>query len=284
MGTIRRTFGQFFGQRGTHLAAMVAYFAMLSFVPLVFLLLSLLGLFNRVDESSALVTYLERVLPGRSIDEIASIVQTVQDNARTLGIVGGVALLWSSLSLFSALESVLNIVYGRPNRSFLRGKALAIGLMIGVLVVLFGGLAVGTLGYDLVRTYAGGALSNRWVALGLTMVSSGIALFVFLVATYYRLVNARLTVREVVPGALLGAVVLAVTLQGLPLFVFAASGIVALQALGTTFLLLVWFYVMANVIVFCAVLNWQLGYGRTGRAVHPKHPEPELEDPPGTSS
>jgi uncharacterized BrkB/YihY/UPF0761 family membrane protein len=33
---------------------------------------------------------------------------------------------------------------------------------------------------------------------------------------------------------------------------------VALQALGTTFLLLVWLYLMANVIVFGAVLNRQL--------------------------
>ena len=35
---------KFFADRGTHLAAMVAYFALLSFVPLVFLSLALLGL------------------------------------------------------------------------------------------------------------------------------------------------------------------------------------------------------------------------------------------------
>ena len=35
---------KFFADRGTHLAAMVAYFALLSFVPLTFLALSLLGL------------------------------------------------------------------------------------------------------------------------------------------------------------------------------------------------------------------------------------------------
>lgn len=272
MATVRATFGVFFAQRGTHLAAMVAYFAMLSFVPLVFLLLSLLGLFGRVDESSALVTYLERVIPGRSIEEIVSIVHTVQENARTLGIVGAVALLWSSVSLFSALESAFNIVYGRPNRPFLRGKALAVALMTGVLVVLFAGLAVGTLGYDLVRTYASGAVSNRWVAFALTVSVSAAALFVFLVAAYYRLTNARLTRREVVPGALVGSLALALTLQALPLFVFAASGVVALQALGTTFLLLVWFYVGANIIVFGSVFNWQLAYGRTGRPVEEKRP------------
>jgi uncharacterized BrkB/YihY/UPF0761 family membrane protein len=52
-------------------------------------------------------------------------VRAIQDNATALGIVGGAFLLWTSLSLFSVLESAFNIVYGRPNRSFLHGKALA---------------------------------------------------------------------------------------------------------------------------------------------------------------
>ena len=39
----RRLVQKFFADRGTHLAAMIAYFALLSFVPLTFLALSLLG-------------------------------------------------------------------------------------------------------------------------------------------------------------------------------------------------------------------------------------------------
>ena len=142
------TFGTFFAVRGTHLAAMVAYFALASVVPLVFLALAMLGLFGRVDESSALVTYLSDLLPSRSVDEIVGTVQAVQDNARKLGIVGGIFLFWSSLSLFSSLESAFNVVYGRPNRPFLRGKALALAYMAASLVVLFAGLVVGTFGSD----------------------------------------------------------------------------------------------------------------------------------------
>src|SRR5205807_9726479 len=121
---------KFFADRGTHLAAMIAYFALLSFVPLVFLALSLLGLANRADASDFLVKELQRAFPGSSVDSILTLVRRVQDNAATLGIVGAVALLWSSLSLFSVLESAFNIVYGKPNRPFLRGKAIAAGIMV----------------------------------------------------------------------------------------------------------------------------------------------------------
>lgn len=281
MRQLSSAFGHFFAMRGTHLAAMVAYFALASFVPLVFLALSTLGLFGRVDESTALVSYLEDVLPGRSVDEIVRIVATVQDNARTLGIVGAVALLWSSVSLFSALESAFNIVYDRPNRSFLRGKALAASYMTVWLVAMLAGLGIGTLGTDLLRRYAPDVIGNDWVALGLTALVSTLVLLVFLGSAYYRLTNAYIRRRDALPGAALAAVALVVTLQGLPLFLRISSGLVALQALGTTFLLLVWLYVMANMIVFGSALNWQLSHGRTGAPVLPRHDEtPPAEEPP----
>jgi membrane protein len=270
---IRGTFDRFFAERGTHLAAMVAYFALASFVPLIFLALSVLGFVHQADSSSALVSYLEDIFPGHSVESIVNVVDAVQRNAATLSIVGAVALLWSSVSLFSALESAFNIVYGRPNRPFLRGKLLAVAYMIAALVVLFAALTVGTLGYDLLRRYATDVVSNQWVALALTIATSGLALFAFLVSAYHRLPNALLTWREVLPGAALGAIVLSATLQALPLFVFFTSEVVALQALGTTFLLLVWLYVMANVIVFGAALNYVLAYGATGRVVVPKRPD-----------
>ena len=275
MRAVGPTFERFFSERGTHLAAMVAYFALASFVPLIFLALSVLGFLDQADSSSALVAYLEDVFPDRSVESIVRVVDAVQQNAATLSLVGAVALLWSSLSLFSALESAFNILYGRPNRPFLRGKALAIVYMSVALLVLFAGLTAGTFGYDLLRRYASDAVSNRWVALALTLLSSGAALFAFLLSAYYRLPNARLTRREVLPGAILGAIVLVGTLQALPLFVVLTSEVVALQALGTTFLLLVWLYVMANVIVFGAALNYVLAYGDGERVVQPKRIEPE---------
>lgn len=272
MHAVRATFAQFFNERGTHLAAMVAYFALMSFVPILFLLLSVLGFLDQADSSSALVSYLEDVFPERSVESIVDVVDAVQRNATTLSLVGAVGLLWSSLSLFSALESAFNIMYGRPNRPFLRGKALAIIYMTSALVVLFFGLTMGTFGYDLLNRYAGDVVSNRWVALVLTLLLSGAALFVFLISAYHRLPNARLSWREVLPGALLVSVSMAATIQLLPLFVFLTSEIVALQVLGTTFLLLVTLYVLAIMIVFGATLNYVLAYGVTGRPVQEKHP------------
>ena len=247
---------KFFADRGTHLAAMIAYFALLSFVPLTFLSLSLLGLAGRADESSFLVKEIKHTLPGTPIDGIISLVHTVQDNAAALGLVGGAALLWTSLSLFSVLESALNIVYGRPNRSFLHGKGLASVLMVGSLVTLFVALLVGSLGVAALKEYAPGFVGNWITAYVVSIAVSLAGVFVFLVSCYYVLTNEDLTLREVLPGALLATVFLEATFQVLPLYQRYADLNPALRAFGAPAILLVWLYVMANVIVFGAELNW----------------------------
>jgi membrane protein len=247
---------KFFADRGTHLAAMIAYFALLSFVPLTFISLSLLGLTGRADESSFLVKEIKHTLPGTPIDRIIDLVHTVQDNAAALGLVGGAALLWTSLSLFSVLESAFNIVYGRPNRSFLHGKGLASVLMVGSLVTLFVSLLVGSLGVSALKEYAPGFVGNWVTAYVVSIAVSLTGVFVFLVSCYYWLTNEELSVREVLPGALLATVFLEATFQVLPLYQRYADLNPALRAFGAPAILLVWLYVMSNVIVFGAELNW----------------------------
>jgi YihY family inner membrane protein len=256
---VRQVLSKFFADRGTHLAAMIAYFALLSFVPLLFLALALLGVAGQADQSSFFVRELAKVFPGTSVDLILKRVQQIQDNATALGIVGGATLLWSSLSLFSVLESACNIVYGRPNRSFLRGKALASLLMIGSLVSLFVSLVIGSIGAEVLRRFAAGLIGNVYVGTVVSALVSLVGVFAFLVSVYFLLTNVRLRLREVLPGAITAAILLEVTFQALPIFIRLTSKVPVLQALGGPIYLLVWLYVMANVIVLGAEVNWIRG-------------------------
>jgi membrane protein len=272
----RALFAKFFADRGTHLAAMVAYFALLSFVPLIFLALSLLGLAHRADASDFLVRELKRAFPGSSLQSILTLVHRVQDNAAALGIIGGIGLLWSSLSLFSSLESAFNIVYGRPNRPFLRGKIVAAALMASVLVTLFASLVVGALGVEVIKRYAPGFVGDQAVAYILSVAVSLLGVFLFLVAVYRLLPNAPLTVREVLPGSVMGAIVLEASFQVLPVFVRLADVNVTLRVLGGPAILLLWLYLMANVIVLGAELNWWTARRReaAGAASRPDQGQP----------
>ncbi|MDX6455016.1 MAG: rane protein [Gaiellaceae bacterium] len=252
----RALVSKFYADRGPHLAAMVAYFALLSFVPLTFLALSLLGLVHRADASDFLVKELTRAFPSSSLKSILSLVHQVQDNAATLGIVGGVALLWSSLSLFSALESAFNIVYGRPNRPFLKGKGIAAVVMLATVTTLFVSLVIGALGVEVVKRYAPGFAGNSVAAYILSIAVSLLGVFVFVLAIYRVLTNAPVTVRDVLPGAVMAAILLEASFQIVPVFVRFAGVNPVLRVLGGPVILLLWLYLMANIIVLGAELNW----------------------------
>jgi uncharacterized BrkB/YihY/UPF0761 family membrane protein len=85
------------------------------------------------------------------------------------------------------------------------------------------------------------------------------------------LTNVTHTLGDVLPGAVLATVLLEASFQVLPVFVRYAELNPALKTFGGPAILLVWLYVMANVIVFGAELNWWLG----------KRREPVAEEVPG---
>ena len=239
---------------------MIAYFALLSFVPLLFLALSLVALAGQQSESSYLIEELRRAFPASSVDRLLDVVHSIQDQATSLSIIGGVGLLWAALGFFSVLESAFNIVYGLPNRSFVRQKALVLLIVAGSLVVLFVALVVASVGVDLTRHagVAGGVLSYVYALAVSTALIFGLTW-----TLYYLLTNAALTWRETFPGGLLAAVLLQVSFQALPLFIRLTTGeLAALQAFGGLVLLLVWLYLMANVLVLGAEVNWWLTRGR----------------------
>jgi membrane protein len=129
-------------------------------------------------------------------------------------------------------------------------------------VTLFVGLLAGSVGYRILRRFAGGLFENDYVAYGASVLISTVSVFIFLFSVYYLLTNEKLTVQEVLPGTIVATIALEASFQLLPLYLRISNDVIALQAFGAPALLLVWLYLMANVIVFGAEINWYLARGR----------------------
>jgi membrane protein len=268
---VRAVIGKFLADRGTHLAAMISYFALLSFVPLLFLALSLIALAGEPSESNYLIEELRRTFPASSVDNLIEAVRLIQDRAATISIVGAVALIWGALGFFSVLESAFNIVYGLPNRPFIRQKLLVLVLVAASLAVLFAALLAASLGVDLIQNagVASGVLAYVYALAFSTALVLG-----FVWSMYRLLTNTDLTWRETLPGAIFAAVFLQASFQGLPVFLRGTGDLYALQAFGGLVLLLFWLYLMANILVLGAEINWWLGRGRKGTRASAPSEEP----------
>jgi membrane protein len=249
--------GKYLEDRGPHLAAMVAYYALLSLFPFLFLVLSTLGVAGQIDQSSALVKELERILPSESVHDLLSLVRSVQANAGTFFVIGFVGIIWSTLGFYSALESMLNIVFRVNNRGFVAGKWISFVLVLGSLAVLFSTLLISTVITGWLHRHESGVLTQSVIPYLFAVGVSGIGSFVFLMVIYRVLTNVDLHRGDVWPGALFGTVLFQVSFQVVPYYLRRADVLIALRAFGGLVLLLVWLYLMANVIVLGAEINWR---------------------------
>jgi membrane protein len=249
--------GKYLADRGPHLAAMVAYYALLSLFPFLFLALSTLGLAGQVSSSSYLVREMERILPSESVGDLVRLTRSVQSNAGTFFLLGILGLAWSALGFYSALESALNIVFRVGNRGFVRGKWISFLLVLTSLGVLFTSLLVATLGNGWLHRHEPGALTASFVPYLISVAFSSAGSFAFLMVVYRVLTNVDLHRGDVWPGALFGTVLFQISFQAVPLYLQRADLLIALRAFGGLVLLLVWLYLMANVIVLGAEINYR---------------------------
>jgi membrane protein len=252
----------FFADRCTHLAAMVAYYALLSLLPLLAIALALIGEFGRPDESSTLIHELSRVFPGTSVDTLVDLVKSLRRNATELGIIGGASLIWTSLGFLSACESALNIIYGVPNRPFVRQKLLVFTLVGSGLVLVLVSLIVATTAQTFLDEHASGLLQQPIWKIASALVISTAVTFGFTFTVYRLLPNTPVTSREVLPGAILATILLQLSFAVLPIYLNVAQTLPALKAFGGIVLLLTWLYIMGNIVMLGAELNWWFGRGR----------------------
>ena len=123
-------------------------------------------------------------------------------------------------------------------------------------MTLFASLVVGALGVSVLKHNLGAFADSPILAYIVSISASLLGVFTFLLIIYRWLPNTRVSLREALPGAVAGAIVLEASFQGLPIFVRLADVNVTLRTLGGPAILLLWLYVMANVMVFGGEINW----------------------------
>jgi membrane protein len=276
---------RYFGARGPHLAAMLAYYALLSLFPFVFLAASLVSWIGRPAETSALLRDLSHVLPGTSAHDLSRLVTSLGSNVTEIGLIGGVGLLWSSLGFLSALESGLNVLYGLPNRGFLHQKLVVLGLLAIALIGLLAGLAVVVTSQTALSQVAPDLAHLAAWRIGGGLAISTLTTLLFLLIVYRTLPNTEITTRQVLPGAVIATALLQLTFESLPLYVRSVEGLPALKAFGGAAVLLVWLYLMGNVVLLGGAITWWTARGR-GAAPDAAKPLqlPEVPGPPRSES
>jgi membrane protein len=256
-------------------AAALAFAAFLAMFPMMLGVLSIIGLAIRDPATEArFQNLILQVFPGNAQPELQSAIRGVRQSAGWFGLISLGGLVWSASGIFATMEFALTRIFGTKQRAMLRQRLMGFVMMM---------LLVVALGITVAADVAAGYLSPYVPFAGVLSFAIGAAVMVVLLVLLYRFVpNRKLSLREVLPGALLAGLLIEALSLGFPLYArFAGSFNTYGAQFALFFLLATWLYLLSQVLLLGAVYNrFRLGQPATrGLIASPSRQSHEPERP-----
>ncbi len=214
-----------------HFASMLAYNLLVAFFPIVLALISISGLMlgRRSALETEVVLSLSRTLPeavSRQVD-LERVVNAVSQSSGLLGLISLAVLVWSGAGLFGGMEACFAVFFRVPLRPWLRGKLMAMGmvLLLAVLAPLI--VAASSLAGLARQTAQALQLPGAEVLLALVGFGVGLALaFVLFLCIYLVVPNLPVPPLQAAKGAATAAVLAVLLTVAFPYYLahFMAAG------------------------------------------------------------
>jgi YihY family inner membrane protein len=243
-------------------AAAMSYFGLLTLFPA---LLVMLVISNRFAAGSEALAHIVEVYPG-SREFLRATIRSLKDVGWGGLASATIVTLWAGSWVFAVIERALNRIWGTRPRAFLHGRALTLGMIgaVGVLLMISVFLTsvlvglqelVDQLPIRIVRRTPWMTLMNNafWQSL---IAVAGALVTIALFSVVYRFVpNGRVTFRDTLPSAIIAGL-----LWEAGKYVFASS----LQyfhydeiygSVGAVVAVLTWSYVSSLILMFGAQLS-----------------------------
>ncbi len=238
-------------------AAVVAFYGMMSLVPLLGVVLAL-ALGARTGVAQQIDTLSKQMLPHEAYVLLRDQINKVQsDNPVGLLSLSILLLLWSASSLFSAIMTTTNAAYGvQDSRPWWKQKLMALVLTVAEAILLVGA-ALSIALWPKIAGWLG--LSGLSFALS-TLVQWLIVVVALLAAfalAYYFGPNVEQEWEWITPGSALGVLALIATSVGFREYIvhFGSSYSETYGALAGVVLMMLWLYLAALALLVGAEIN-----------------------------
>jgi YihY family inner membrane protein len=243
----------------TGLSGMVAYNLLLSIFPFALVVLFIAGRVLRSQELQAsLLADLQRIFPTAADSTLSEGIRRLQETSPTVGIAALVAAVWFGASFWGALDTAFCRIYQCECRTWVQQKVFALGMFVVVLLFVAATVIVPTVQALLVsgaRDLPLGLSDVKGLVYAMTL-SIGVGVLFVTLCSIYRLVpKARMPWAAVWPGALGATAAIGIVDLGFPLYLDNISTLRIGTSAVFVLIALVWFYVIALIILAGAVVN-----------------------------
>ena len=251
---VLRTYERFKVQRGTRLAAAMTYSAFLSLFPLLAVGVAITAAVLGNSGVAKLRTQFQTNLPGLA-DKFP--LDSVVNQAATVGLISGALLLWSGLSWVNTARGSLRAIWKVPDMpgKFIGRKLADLASLVGLGLTVVVSLAATAISASLATTMlrwlgvADSLLARELLRLiGLVVgLGASTAMFAYLLAGIPRLVIARGLLFR---AALVGAIVLEVTKGLIASYLSGVAGKSLYGAFGVPVAIMIWLNLTFQMLLF----------------------------------
>ena len=250
-------------ERPTQLAAALAYYSMFSFAPIIFVAISVVGLFiDEIDPADQLFQRLTGVLGEGFSDMVREAVMSLSGTPASssilVSVISFLALLFAASGLFFQLQYSLNTIWRIPisqkgqTLGYIRQRLISFLIVIGI-----GLLWVLVTFANLLLAWFGSILEGLLGIVGSQVLAARLAapiLMILIIALFYKILpETKIAWRDVWLGATISTALILVAMFLAGLFFQYTSLNSALQATGAFTILLVSFYYGAQIFLLGAV-------------------------------
>ena len=246
-------------ERPTQFAAALAYYAIFSFVPVIYIALTvanlLLGQLLKTEDLRAKVTnLLGAELSSALQDAVASLGARTMSGTTLTSVIAFLILAFTASLIFFQLQHALNSLWQVPppkrgaTQAFVRNRLLAFAMVLGVVLFM------------ILAAIASAAISiiGSFVSLDTVVTLANLVAFTALLALSFALIfkflpNAVVAWRDVWLGAVVAAVLIMIGVQLFSLYLGASRLSSALEAAGAVAIFLMAFYYMGQIFVLGAL-------------------------------
>jgi membrane protein len=194
-------------------AAAMSYFGLLALFPA---LLTLLALSNKTDLGSDMLSQIVQAYPG-SREFLRATIKSLSDIGTGGVITCVVVVLWAGSWVFAVAERALNRIWETKPRTFLHGRALtvamvgAVGLLLSMSVLLTSILVtvqhlIGRIPFRVIQRFSWLTIAGSAFWQLVFLISTLLLTFALFAMVYRFMPNARVSLRDAIPGALLAGI------------------------------------------------------------------------------
>jgi membrane protein len=258
-----RSVVSFYDDQGTHHAAALTYYALMSLFPTLLLAVSLLGVLGEFPATyNAIIGHLRGVVPAATLAPLDAAVRAALKSKGTAAVALIAAILtalYGATGYLEAARRALNVVFEASlARSFVRRKLIDIASTVVLLALLLTTLVLMFAGGGVAHEVLGPAAASVWrIARWPGAFASALLVFSFI---YYVTPNVhQRAFRWITPGALIGVTMwLAASAAFSAYLANFKSFNVTYGSFAAAIILLVWLWLTNVALLFGAEVNAEI--------------------------